>query len=62
MEVNVRSAIAQVTADVDRGQKQVQFATRVALTRVAKKAAGAEEHEMRDTFDGLRRSPCLACS
>jgi len=47
----VRSAIAQVTADVDRGKKQVQFATRVALTRVAKKAAGAEEREMRDTFD-----------
>jgi hypothetical protein len=50
MPVDVRDAIAALTATSSAGQKQVTFATRVALTRTAQKAAAAEVHEMRDVF------------
>lgn len=53
MPVNVRDAIAQLTATSSASQKQIQFATRVALTRTAQLAKVAEEKEMRDVF----RSP-----
>jgi hypothetical protein len=51
MTVDVRNAITQLTAGILVEKKQVQFATRVALTRVAKKAEAAEVREMRDIFD-----------
>lgn len=51
MRVDVRAAIAGVTADVQANEKQVKFATRVALTRTGQKVKVAEEREMRDVFD-----------
>ncbi len=53
MPINVRDAVAQLSAICTAGQKQVSFATRVALTRTAGKVKEAEVHEMRDVF----RSP-----
>jgi hypothetical protein len=53
MSVDVREAVAALSALSTAGQKQVRFATRVALTRTAKAAAEAEVREMRDVF----RSP-----
>jgi hypothetical protein len=53
MGIDVREAIAALSAIGTAGQKQVRFATRVALTRTAKAAAEAEVREMRDVF----RSP-----
>ncbi len=50
MTIDVRDAIAQMTATSSAGQKQIQFATRVALTRTAQQAALAEVREMRDVF------------
>ncbi|MFS2004624.1 hypothetical protein ACEN9F_13460 [Duganella sp. CT11-25] len=50
MAVNVQEAIASITALCTAGPKQVTFATRVALTRTAKRAADAEVKEMRDVF------------
>lgn len=50
MPINVRDAVAQLSAICTAGQKQVQFATRVALTRTASKVKDAEVHEMRDVF------------
>jgi len=50
MPINVRDAVAQLSAICTAGQKQVQFATRVALTRTAGKVKDAEVHEMRDVF------------
>lgn len=50
MNINVRDAIAQMTNFCNTSQKQVNFATRVALTRTAVKAKEAEEREMRDVF------------
>jgi len=51
MAVDVRDAIRQLTAGMQLEEKQLKFATRVALTRVAKKAEAAEGREMRDIFD-----------
>jgi hypothetical protein len=51
MAVDVRDAVRQITAGMLVEEKQVKFATRVALTRVAKVAEGAEVKEMRDIFD-----------
>jgi hypothetical protein len=51
MGIDVRDAISRLTAGTVAEKKQVQFATRVALTRVAKLAEGAEVKEMRDIFD-----------
>jgi hypothetical protein len=50
MGIDVREAIASMTAFGTAGQKQVTFATRVALTRTAQKAAEAQVREMRDVF------------
>lgn len=50
MGIDVRQAVAQLAAITNAGQKQVQFATRVALTRTAKKAEAAEVREMQDVF------------
>lgn len=51
MAVDVRDAIAQITSGMLVEEKQVKFATRVALTRTAKRVEAAEQHEMRDSFD-----------
>lgn len=51
MAVDVRDAISQITAGMLVEEKQVKFATRVALTRTAKRVEAAERHEMRDSFD-----------
>lgn len=48
--IDVSGAIRQLTAHAEDGQKQVAFATRVALTRTAAKVKLAEEKEMRDVF------------
>ena len=53
MTINVAPAIRQLMAYTDSAKKQVQFATRVALTRVAQLASANLKHEMRDIF----RSP-----
>ncbi|NGZ86424.1 hypothetical protein [Duganella aceris] len=50
MAIDVRQAIVGLTSTVVGGQKQVRFATRVALTRTAKRAELAEVREMRDVF------------
>ncbi|NYE62202.1 hypothetical protein FHW58_003417 [Duganella sp. 1224] len=50
MVVDVRQAVASIAQICQAGAKQVNFATRVALTRTAKKAADAEVKEMRDVF------------
>lgn len=50
MTIDVRGAIAHLTAHTTAGKKQVTFATRVALSRTIVKAKGALEHEMRDVF------------
>jgi len=50
MNINVRGAINGLTGQTVAGQKQVRFATRVALTRTAKTAELAEVREMRDVF------------
>ncbi len=50
MAIDVSGAIRQLTAHVEGAQKQVAFATRVALTRSAQKVKLAEEKEMRDVF------------
>lgn len=51
MAVDVRDAVRQITADMQVEEKQVKFATRVALTRSAKLAATAEVKEIRDIFN-----------
>ncbi|WP_426318878.1 hypothetical protein [Pseudoduganella sp. R-43] len=51
MTVDVRDAVRQLTTGMLVEEKQVKFATRVALTRVAVKSKQAEEREMRDVFD-----------
>jgi hypothetical protein len=51
--VDVREAVAALAQLADASQKQIRFATRVALTRTAQKAAQAQVREMRDVF----RSP-----
>lgn len=51
MAIDVRDAVRQLTAGILVEEKQVKFATRVALTRTAKKVEAAELHEMRDIFD-----------
>lgn len=51
MAVDVRDAIRDITAGMLVEEKQVKFATRVALTRVAKLAEKAEGKEMGDIFD-----------
>jgi hypothetical protein len=50
MDINVRGAIDALTSQTAAGQKQVRFATRLALTRTAKKAELAEVREMLDVF------------
>ncbi|KQW96964.1 hypothetical protein ASC94_09155 [Massilia sp. Root418] len=50
MPVNVRGAVAALTSQMQGGQKQVDFATRVALTRTAQAAVPALQREMRDVF------------
>lgn len=50
VKVDVSQALRGLTADLVGAEKQVKFATRVALTRTAKKAALAEVKEMRDVF------------
>jgi hypothetical protein len=50
MAINVSDAISTLTALARAGEKQVRFATRVALTKTAKKAEAAEVREMRDVF------------
>lgn len=50
MSVDVREAIAALSALSTASQKQVRFATRVALTRTAGLVKAAEEHEIRDVF------------
>lgn len=50
MGVDVRGAVAALADLTGAGQKQVNFATRVALTRTAQKAQAAEVKEMRDVF------------
>jgi len=50
MAINVNDAIAQLTRHTTADQKQVKFATRVALTRTGKKVEKAEVREMRDIF------------
>jgi len=50
MNIDVRGAITALAGFSNAGQKQVRFATRVALTRTAKKAELAEVREMRDVF------------
>ncbi|MYM65446.1 hypothetical protein GTP45_01185 [Pseudoduganella sp. FT55W] len=50
MVVDVRGAISALAAISTAGQKQVNFAARVALTKTAQKAAAAEVKEMRDVF------------
>ena len=42
MGVDVRDAVRSLAAYTNAGVKQVNFATRVALTRTAKKAEAAE--------------------
>ena len=51
MAVDVRDAVRQITADMQVEEKQVKFATRVALTRMAKLAQAAEAREMGSVFD-----------
>lgn len=51
MAVDVRDAIKQLTTGILVEDRQVKFATRVALTRVAMRSKEAEEREMRDVFD-----------
>jgi hypothetical protein len=48
--IDVSQAIRGLSDHVTGAQKQVKFATRVALTRTAQKAALAEVKEMRDVF------------
>ncbi|GGY67937.1 hypothetical protein [Pseudoduganella albidiflava] len=48
--VDVQEAVAALAQQADASQKQVKFATRVALTRTAQKAAQAQVKEMRDIF------------
>ncbi len=50
MKIDVRGAIDVLSKHATGGQKQVKFATRVALTRTGQKVKAAEEHEMRDVF------------
>lgn len=50
MVVDVREAVRSIASICDSSTKQVNFATRVALTRTAKMAAEAEVKEMRDVF------------
>lgn len=50
MDIDVRTAITEMTAFCNTSEKQIKFATRVALTRTAVKAKEAEEREMRDVF------------
>jgi len=50
MTIDVRDAIASLTRQSNAGQKQVKFATRVALTRTGQQVKVAEEREMRDVF------------
>jgi hypothetical protein len=50
MTVDVSNVVAALAVTAQAGQKQVQFATRVALTRTAKKAEPALQREMRDVF------------
>lgn len=51
MTIDVRAAIVSLTRHTTGGQKQVTFATRVALTRTGKKVEVAEVKEMRDIFN-----------
>lgn len=53
MKIDVSTAIRGLTAFSDTGKKQVEFATRVALTRTAQLASANLKHEMNDVF----RSP-----
>jgi hypothetical protein len=65
MPINVRDAIAALTSRMQAEQKQVDYATRVALTKTAQKAVPALQREMRDVFSnptpytlsGLRVEP-----
>lgn len=65
MAVNVNSAISALASQMQGARKQVDFATRVALTRTAQKAVPAVQREMRDVFcnptpytlSGLRVEP-----
>lgn len=50
MGVDVRDAVRALADFTNAGSKQVNFATRVALTRTAQKAKEAEVKEMRDVF------------
>jgi hypothetical protein len=50
MTIDVRNAIQQLTQHTTSGQKQVKFATRLALTRTGQKTLEAEKREMRDVF------------
>jgi hypothetical protein len=50
MLINVRGAIDSIVSQTNAGQRQVKFATRLALTRTAQVAAKAEVKEMRDVF------------
>lgn len=50
MAIDVRDAIRSIVSVCDAGPKQVNFATRVALTKTAQLAQEAEVHEMRDVF------------
>lgn len=49
--IDVRDAIAAMTRDIHGAEKQVKFATRVALTRTGQKVLLAEQKEMRDIFN-----------
>lgn len=50
MTIDVRDAIAVLTRHTIGEQKQVRFATRVALTRTGQKVVVAQQKEMRDIF------------
>lgn len=51
MRITVKSNIASVLRGLDRSEKQVRYATAVALTRTAQDVRRAEYDEMRRTFD-----------
>ncbi len=50
MTIDVRATVQALTAGTTAAQKQIKFATRVALTRTAQKAIPAQQKEMRDVF------------
>ena len=58
--IDVRDAVTQLTANM-AGKKQIDFATRVALTRTAQLAA-ISSTRCATSSAARRRTPCPACS